>query len=220
MTTSLLTDLSGTDAARHIGTGGSFSEKFTYVVTQKHLTEQVKYLEEHGVRPEYQGHSYSGLKDVNDWLLASGIARRPALMNLMMGFHGFSHGSPIGPDPWNYIYMMSMQQTLPADSIKGVCAGGRNWLPFSTLAIILGFDMVRVGMEDSVYVYPHLDDKVQTSASVVRKIANIANELGREVTTPREAREILGLDVAPNDSDRSVSPAVEVVPVQPAAVSM
>jgi 3-keto-5-aminohexanoate cleavage enzyme len=172
----------------------SFSEKFTYVVTQRHLTEQVQYLEAHGVRPEYQGHSYSGLKDVQDWLLNTGIARQPALMNLMMGFHGFSHGSPVGPDPWNYVYMMSMQQTLPANCIRGVCAGGRNWLPFSTMALILGFDMVRVGMEDSVFMYPHRDEKIRTSADAVRRIAAIAEELGRGVASPKEARAILGLE--------------------------
>lgn len=171
----------------------SFSEKFTYVVTKNILTEQVKYLEDHGVRPEYQAHSYSGLKDVMDWLIATGIAKSPPITNIMMGFHGFSHGSPLGPDPWNYVYMMTMQQTLPANAVRGVCAGGRNWLPFTTLAILLGFDAVRVGMEDSVYLYPHRDEKIRTSADAVRKVVDIANALGREIATPAEARAIMGL---------------------------
>ena len=171
----------------------SFSEKFTYVVTRGILTEQVKYLEDHGVRPEYQGHSYSGLKDVMDWLLATGIARQPPLMNIMMGFHGFSHGSPLSPDPWNYIYMMTMQQALWPGSVRGVCAGGRNWLPFTTLAIMLGFDAVRVGMEDSVYLYPQRDEKIRTSADAVRKVVTIAQALGREIASPKEARQIMGL---------------------------
>ena len=171
----------------------AFSEKFTYSVTENVLKDQVRYLEEHGVRPEFQGHSYSGLKDVTDWLLATGIARQPALMNIMMGFHGFSHASPLGPDPWNYVYLMMMQQTLPAGSIRGVCAGGRNWLPISTLAMLLGFDMVRVGMEDSVFIHPHRDEKIRTSADAVRRVVNIANELGREIATPAEARAIMGI---------------------------
>jgi hypothetical protein len=71
-------------------------------------------------------------------------------MNIMMGFHGYSHGSPLGPDPWNYIYMMTMQQTLAPNAVKGVCAGGRNWLPFSTLAIWqnsnLGLKAIQIDM--------------------------------------------------------------------------
>ena len=92
--------------------------------------------------------------------------------------------------------MMTMQQTFPAKAVKGVCAGGRNWMPFSTMAIMLGFDMVRVGMEDTVFVYPHREEKIQSSAQAVRKIVAIANELGREIATPAEAREIMGINAA------------------------
>ena len=76
-----------------------FSEKFAYIVTEKTLSDTVKYMEDHGVRPEYQATSYQGIKDVLDWLVEKGIAKDPPLMNIMMGFHGYSHGSPLGPDP-------------------------------------------------------------------------------------------------------------------------
>jgi 3-keto-5-aminohexanoate cleavage enzyme len=184
-----------------------FSEKFTYSITQKMLTDQVKYLEEHGVRPEYQATSYQGIKDVLDWLVETGIAKEPPLMNIMMGFHGYSHGSPLGPDPWNYIYMMTMQQTLAPHAVKGVCAGGRNWLPFTTMAMMLGFDMVRVGMEDTVYLYPHRDEKIKTSAEAVRKVVAVAQELGREIATPAEAKKVMGVNPAARKARAATSPA-------------
>ena len=53
--------------------------------------------------------------------------------------------------------------------------------------------MVRVGMEDTVYIYPHLDEKIQTSAQAVRKVVTIANELGRDIASPAEARAIMGI---------------------------
>jgi 3-keto-5-aminohexanoate cleavage enzyme len=58
---------------------------------------------------------------------------------------------------------------------------------------MLGFDMVRVGMEDTVYIYPHRNEKIQTSAQAVRKVVTIAKELGREIATPAEARAIMGI---------------------------
>ncbi len=180
----------------------TFSEKFTYVITESLLRETVEYLESHGVRPEFQGHAYSGLKDVKDWLIDKGIVKNPPLMNIMAGFHGFSHASPLEPDPWNYVYLMTMMQTLSPNWTRGVCAGGRNWLPFTTLAIMLGFDMVRVGMEDSVYMYPHKDQKIQTTAEAVKVVADIARSLGREIATPDEAREILGINPAVRDAIR------------------
>jgi 3-keto-5-aminohexanoate cleavage enzyme len=171
----------------------SFSEKFSFVVNEALFTGVVDYLESRGVRPEFQVHSYGGMRDVCDWALAKGIARKPYLFNIMSGYHGFSHGSPPAPDPWNYIYMMTMQQTIPRESCVGACCGGRNWLPFANQAIILGFDSVRIGMEDAVYMYPHKDLKIERCADVVRKIATIAHELGREIATPAEARQIMGI---------------------------
>jgi 3-keto-5-aminohexanoate cleavage enzyme len=99
--------------------------------------------------------------------------------------------------------MMTMMQTLPPGCVRGVCAGGRNWLPFTVLAIMLGFDLVRVGMEDSVYVYPHKDRKLQTTAEAVELVATIAGALGREIATPDEAREILGINPAVRQAVRN-----------------
>jgi 3-keto-5-aminohexanoate cleavage enzyme len=172
----------------------SFSEKFTYVVTQKTLSEQITYLEKHGVKPEFQGHSYSALKDSYDWIISQGLASEPYLTNVMMGFHGFSHASPLAPDPWNYIYMMMMQQMLPKGAVHGICCGGRNWLPFATMGILLGVDYIRIGMEDSVYVHPHRDDKIVKNADMVKMLVDLAGTLGREVATPAEAKVILGFD--------------------------
>jgi 3-keto-5-aminohexanoate cleavage enzyme len=96
--------------------------------------------------------------------------------------------------------MMTMQQTLAPNAVKGVCTGGRNWMPFCTMAMMLGFDIVRVGMEDTVYLYPHREEKIQTSAQAVRKVVAVANELGREIATPAEARAIMGIKLGSQNS--------------------
>ena len=75
-------------------------------------------------------------------------------------------------------------------------------MPFSTLAIMLGFDMVRVGMEDTVYLYPHRDEKIKTSAEAVRKVIAVANELGREIATPSEAKAIMGIGAQKSGATR------------------
>ena len=74
------------------------------------------------------------------------------------------------------------------------------------MAIMLGFDMVRVGMEDTVYIYPHRDEKIKTSAEAVRKVVAMANELGREIATPADAKEIMGINPAARRSAAAKSP--------------
>jgi uncharacterized protein (DUF849 family) len=63
--------------------------------------------------------------------------------------------------------------------------------------------MVRVGMEDSVFVHPHQDEKLKSSAQAVELVRTIAESLGREIATPDEARQILG--IAPRDGAAMVA---------------
>ncbi len=63
-------------------------------------------------------------------------------------------------------------------------------MPFVTQAAMLGGN-VRVGLEDSLYLGKGV--MARSNAEQVTKIRRIVEELGREVATPDEAREMLGL---------------------------
>jgi 3-keto-5-aminohexanoate cleavage enzyme len=66
-----------------------------------------------------------------------------------------------------------------------------------------GVDMVRVGMEDAIYVHPHRDRILETSAEAVKMIAEAAALLGRDIATPDEARAILGISPAETGAERN-----------------
>jgi 3-keto-5-aminohexanoate cleavage enzyme len=68
-----------------------------------------------------------------------------------------------------------------------MCAGG-NLLPLVAAALERG-GHISIGLGD--YAYPELGQP--TNAQLVARVAQIAREVGREVATPREAREILGV---------------------------
>jgi 3-keto-5-aminohexanoate cleavage enzyme len=57
-------------------------------------------------------------------------------------------------------------------------------------AIAMGGN-VRVGFEDNLYLSRGVLAK--SNGELVEKVVRIAKELGREIATPAEAREILGL---------------------------
>ena len=52
---------------------------------------------------------------------------------------------------------------------------------------------MRVGIEDTYWMYPHKDEVIAASVDTVKKVVTIAKELGRPIATPEEARKILGL---------------------------
>ena len=81
------------------------------------------------------------------------------------------------------------------DSLPGLCtwcvAGvGSQQLPLATMAILMG-GHVRVGLEDNLYY--RKGELAESNAQLVARIVRLAQELGREVATPDEARAILGI---------------------------
>jgi 3-keto-5-aminohexanoate cleavage enzyme len=64
----------------------------------------------------------------------------------------------------------------------------------TTLAILLG-GHVRVGLEDNVYY--RRGEKATSNAQLVERAARLCRELNREVATPAQARQMLGLSSVP-----------------------
>ncbi|HOT24776.1 MAG TPA: 3-keto-5-aminohexanoate cleavage protein, partial [Thermoleophilia bacterium] len=62
--------------------------------------------------------------------------------------------------------------------------------PMAALAIAMG-GHARVGLEDNIYY--RKGELATSNAQLVARAVRLADELGREVATPAEAREILGL---------------------------
>ena len=51
---------------------------------------------------------------------------------------------------------------------------------------------VRVGIEDSIY-YNYKKKELATNENLAKRIVRIAEEIGRDIATPTEARKILGI---------------------------
>ena len=83
-----------------------------------------------------------------------------------------------------------MVEHLPKNTVFNVSAIGTAQLPATTQALLLG-GHVRVGLEDSLYL--GRGQMATSNAAQVRKIRHILEELGHEIATPAEARQMLGL---------------------------
>jgi uncharacterized protein (DUF849 family) len=97
----------------------------------------------------------------------------------------------IGPDLENLMFMKRTADKLFGDQYRwSVLAAGRFQMPFATQAAMMGGN-VRVGLEDSLFI--GRGKLASSNAEQVAKIRRIVEELGHEVATPAEAREVLGL---------------------------
>jgi len=154
-----------------------------------------KYLQDRGITIDIAPFKHSDITDAKEWLLDSGICKRPVILSTLMGVHN----SPIPASTEEAIMLLfDYYRMLPkGPKAKGVLwqslVGGRYWLPVTAAAIFLGADVVRVGMEDAIYMYPHSDELVSSCGKVTEAVAGIARRLGRELATPSEARTMLNL---------------------------
>lgn len=141
--------------------------------------------EERGARFEFEcydvGHLYM-LRHFAD----RGMIKPPFFIQFVFGVLG-----GIGADPENLMHMKRMADKLFGDEyIFSVLAAGRHQIPMITMAATMG-GHVRVGLEDSLFIAR--GTLARSNAEQVTKIRRIVEELGREIATPDDAREMLGL---------------------------
>lgn len=163
-----------------------------FKVTKKGLQDQVRCLEDLGIKPEIQCPTLHGPAQLKEWVLDEGLIKMPPpFVNIHLGK---IESIPISlGEPLSTRLLLDSIDILPKECIRGVFACGRNWLPITMVALTQGVDFIRVGHDDIAYMYPHKNDLAETSADMVRKIVRIATELGIEIATAAEARSILGL---------------------------
>jgi 3-keto-5-aminohexanoate cleavage enzyme len=87
---------------------------------------------------------------------------------------------------------LMMMDALPKvdDIILNVSGIGRAQTVLTSLGMLLGAN-VRVGMEDNIYYGKGALAK--SNAQMVARAVRIAREIGYEIASPKEAREILGV---------------------------
>jgi len=136
---------------------------------------------ERGIKPELEVFDKSMI-DMALRLHKKGFIKSPMHFDFVMGVNGGISGTL---RDFNF-----MRGSIPADATYTVAGIGRFEFPLAAAAIIDG-GHVRVGFEDNTMISRGVVAK--SNGELVEKVVRLANEFGREIATPAEAREILGL---------------------------
>jgi 3-keto-5-aminohexanoate cleavage enzyme len=140
-----------------------------------------KRMRAEGVRPELETYDLGMLATVGR-LIDQGLLDEPPLYNFVMGVRG-----GVAASPENLLAMLRERPRLGPWTVTGI---GRHQLPLTTLACAMGGHM-RVGFEDNIYY--RKGELATSNAQLVARARRIAEELGRPVATPDQARDILGV---------------------------
>ena len=140
---------------------------------------------DHAVKFEHECYDVGHLYNLR-FCMDTGLFKAPVFIQFIFGILG-----GIGPEVDNLIFMKRTADRLFGTDYRwSVLGAGGAQMGLATTASQLGGN-VRVGLEDSLQI---ARGKLATSnAEQVTKIRRIIEDLGCEIATPDEAREILGL---------------------------
>lgn len=137
-------------------------------------------MNEYGVKPELEIFDKGHLANARR-LATEGVLRLPQHVDFVLGVPGALEASVEN--------LCDLLRDLPEGCTWSVAGIGRHQLPLAMAAIAMG-GHVRVGLEDNIY---YSKGRLATNGELVARIVRIANEAGRPVATPAQAREILSL---------------------------
>ena len=153
--------------------------------TFRDIREAAETLAPHDIKFEHECYDVGHLYNLK-FCMDTGLFRAPVFIQFIFGILG-----GIGADIDNLIFMKRTADRLFGDDYRwSVLGAGGSQIPFATTASQMGGN-VRVGLEDSLLI--SRGELAENNAQQVSKIRRIVEELGNEVATPDEAREILAL---------------------------
>lgn len=138
-------------------------------------------MQENNVKPEIEIFD-AGMVSNALYYLKKGILKAPLHFQFVLGAAG-------GMDATveNLVFLKSL---IPADCTWGALGIGKGHLPIMYAALALG-GHVRVGMEDNIMYSKGVLAK--SNVEFVERTKRIVKEMNKDIATPDEAREILGL---------------------------
>ena len=167
------------------------------IATPENGIVHAEFLQENGMKPQIVAFHHGAVERAEKYLISTGVLKQPYYWIIAEGDSGTAVQDPITMCESLLLYVSMIRkidQKYGGKSVIIVAACGRGGTYIATLAMMLGLH-VRVGMEDMVFKWPHKDVKITSNGEEVRRAVSIAHALGREVATPNEYRQIIGLPI-------------------------
>ncbi|HWW46913.1 MAG TPA: 3-keto-5-aminohexanoate cleavage protein [Xanthobacteraceae bacterium] len=157
------------------------SGKEVVINTPGNVRRMAKVMTDAGVKPEIELFDSGDIALMHD-LLKDGTLQGTVLCSFVMGVrYGFQ------PSPETVLYARNL---LPRDAEFTAIGIGRSAFTAVAQSYLAG-GHVRVGLEDGVYL--SRGELAPSNAAMVEKARRMIEDLGGQIATPREAREIIGL---------------------------
>jgi uncharacterized protein (DUF849 family) len=139
-------------------------------------------MQEKGIKPELEVFDL-GMVNYAHYLIRKGLITPPYYFNIILG--------NIAGAQAELLHLGLIVSELPPDSIWSVGGIGAAQLGMNTLGVVRA-DGVRVGLEDNIF-FSEDRSVLASNATLLERVRKIADVIGRQIASPTEARNLLGL---------------------------
>jgi 3-keto-5-aminohexanoate cleavage enzyme len=154
-------------------------------VSFKETEKFAKLMLEHNVKPEMELWSTGDYDLVNN-LIEKKLIQPPYLLQAVMGYSSGARATPAE--------VMHLVGQGPKEGVYSVLGVGLFSPIMCALGILLGIN-VRTGMEDTI-LYKK-GELCKNNAQLVERVVRMARDMGRDIATPKQARQMMGLSEKP-----------------------
>jgi len=139
-------------------------------------------MSERGIVPELEIFDF-GMLDYAHYLIGRKILKPPFVFNLLLGSLGTIAATPLN--------LALLVERLPSGSFWSAAGIGRFQFFMNSLGVAMGGN-VRTGLEDNLYMDAEKSE-LAANERLVERIVGYSQALGRQVATPEQARQLLGI---------------------------
>jgi uncharacterized protein (DUF849 family) len=164
----------------------NWANSYIFENSPRFLNQLAQEVVKYNIKPEFEvfdtGHIDSVMYYVNKW----GIPQPPHIQ-FIMGVGGSMPGTTM-----NLAFMVSK---LPKGATWSVSGIGKCHMDMMLAGLSMGCDGLRVGLEDNIIYSRNADGSkvIATNVMLVERAVELAKIAGREIATPAQARELLGM---------------------------
>lgn len=177
-----------------VNTCGMFVGDALFANPPPFIQAATKYFQEHGVKPQIAVYNPGDIDNAYRWLIKPKIIETPFEWIIVPAIPGaMPMTNPAAIAEALLFFERRIREVDPTDNpFITVCSSGRASSYITALTMILGHH-VRVGMEDTIYKYPHKEDILKTNLDSIKITMKIAEALGRRPATGEEYRKRLNI---------------------------
>lgn len=163
-----------------------FAKPIPYVLEKTRLTLEA------GATPIIACYTDADVNNAERWLFRSGLLTEGAYWLILPALPGCSPMANPRQMMEGLLRMVAAIRDVDPTGVITVCAAGRASFYVATVAATLGLH-IRVGMEDTVWLWPHREERISSNVDVLERALTLAATLGRDVADHREYRDLVGM---------------------------